>query len=179
VLIRKPVAVQVLTEKELLDRRGKRTGAAPASAEARSFAEQVTRLLASQTVARYAALVNDFRLIELAKLLAYAKVPERHLDYLLHDSPLPEVHVPTVVSGIFREERGQVACEGTITKVATGLHYEQRVHQYSYAYRGGVEARIDLSPEQFVTEPSGPLAQLRSRALASRPSKQALVWRIS
>lgn len=177
--IRKPVGVQVLTEKEFLDRTGKRTGATTAGAEAQRFSEQVTRLLASQTVPRYAAIVNDFRIIELTKLLCYEKIPERSLAYLLHDFPLLEVQVPTVVGGISREEHGQVVCEGAVTKVATGLQYQQRVQKYSYEYRGGVEARIELSPEQFVTEPSGLLAQLRPRVLASRPSKHALVWQIA
>jgi hypothetical protein len=42
VCIRKPVGVQVLTEKEFLDRTGKRVGATTAGAEAQKFAEQVT-----------------------------------------------------------------------------------------------------------------------------------------
>jgi hypothetical protein len=130
-------------------------------------------------VLRYAAIVNDFRVIELAKLLYYEKIPESSLTYLLHNFPLPEGDVPTVVCGISRTESGQVVCDGAVTKVATGLRYQQRVQKYGYEYRGGVEARIEISPEQFVTEPSGTLASLRSRVLASRPSKHSLVWQIA
>jgi hypothetical protein len=60
VLIQKPVGVQVLTEKEFPDRTGQRLGATTASPEAQTFAKQVTQLLTSQTVPRYAALVSDF-----------------------------------------------------------------------------------------------------------------------
>lgn len=61
VLIQKPVGIQVLTEKEFLDRTGHRLGATTASAEAQTFAQRVTQLLMSRTVPRYDTLVEDFR----------------------------------------------------------------------------------------------------------------------
>jgi hypothetical protein len=178
VLIQKPVGVQVLTEKEFLDRTGQRLGATTASPEAQTFAKQVTQLLTSQTVPRYAALVSDFRAIELARVLRYERIPNSNLAYLLGECPMSEVDVPSVVSGIFRDEQGQVVCEGTITRVATGLQHDQRVQRYRYAYRGGVEARIELIPDQFVADASGIFAKLKARVFASRPSKHALTWHI-
>lgn len=92
---------------------------------------------------------NDFRSIALAKLLCYEQVSAHSLTYLLHAFPLADIPVPTVVSGIAREKRGKIVCEGTITKVATGLRSQQQIQQYTYAYHGGVEVRIEFVPEQF------------------------------
>jgi hypothetical protein len=89
------------------------------------------------------------------------------------------VHVPTVVGGIFRDEQGQIVCEGTFKKVTTGLLYEQRVQRYSYGYCGGVEARVELSTAQFSPDSSGLLATLVSRVRAARPAGHALVWQIA
>jgi hypothetical protein len=171
--------MQVLTEKAFLDRTGQRTGATAAGTKAQRFAEQVTRLLTSLSVPRRARLVGDFRVIELAKVLHYERIPVESLVYLLHHYPLAEVHVPTVVGGIFHDEQGQVVCERTFKKVATGLLYKQRVQRYSYGYCGGVEARGELSTAQFSPDSSGILATLVSRVRAARPADHALVWQIA
>jgi hypothetical protein len=89
-----------------------------------------------------------------------------------------EVEVPSVVSGIFRDKQGQVVYKGTITRVATGLQFYQRVRRYRYAYRSGVEARIELIPDQYVADASGIFAKLKARVFAPAPSRHAPAWHI-
>lgn len=182
VLILKPVGVQLLTEQEFLDRAGKRTGAAPASPLATRFAQVITELLASNQMSHYAQLRQDFRVIEVAQLLRFKRVPAQSLRYFLQDYTLTEVEIPRFVGGIRREERGEVVCDSQIIEkqVLQGKLIEstERVKRYHFISRGGVEANIHLAPEHFVEERSGVLADLRRRVRASRPSVRALLWSI-
>lgn len=182
VLILKPVGVQLLTEQEFLDRTGKRTGATQASPLAERFAQVITELLAKNQLRHYAQLRQDFRVIEVAQLLRFKRVPAQSLQYFLQDYSLTEVMVPEFVGGIRREEQGEAVCDTEISerqapqgKLISGT---ERVQRYHLTSRGGVEAEVQLAPEHFVEERSGVLADLRRRVRASRPSAQALLWPI-
>jgi hypothetical protein len=183
VLIVRPVGAQLLTEQQFFSRTGQQTRSAPAPPEAEEFVRLVTqRLLATNEVPRYAALRNDFRVIEVAKLLRFKAVAADHLRYFLQDHELQAVSVPAYVGGIRREERGEATCDATVTEqrmqASKVLHLNERVSRHHYSSRGGVEAKVQLSSEEFVPEHSGRLAQLRARARASRPSADAVVWPI-
>jgi hypothetical protein len=86
------------------------------------------------------------------------------------------------VGGIRREERGEVVCENQITErqVSDGKLIEstEQVQRYHFTSRGGVEAKVSLTPDHFIEERSGVLTGLRRRVRASRPSARALLWPI-
>lgn len=183
IAIVKPVGVQLLTEQEFLDRTGKRTGAAPASPLAERFAQTVTELLARNQLRHYAQLRQDFRMIEVAQLLRFKRVPPQSLRYFLQDYPLTEVQTPTFVGGIRREERGEVVCDSEISerRVAQGVSIgsAERVQRYHLTSRGGVEAKVQVAREHFVEERSGTLADLRRRVETSRPAPRTLSWLVA
>jgi hypothetical protein len=180
VLIVQPVRVQLLTEREFLDRTGQRTGAAPASVHAERFAQMITEMLARNQIHRWASIVQDFRAIEVAQLLRFKHVPIQSLQYFLHDHPLTEVETPTYVGGIRREESGEVVCDSAISerRMVHGISVgsTERVQRYHLTSRGGVEAKVEISEENFEEEHSGALTDLHRRVRASRPSSRALFW---
>lgn len=132
---------------------------------AKQFAHVITQLLATDRSRHCAQLRNDFRVIELGQLLRFKRVPAQSLRYFLQDYPLAEVPVPAFVGGIRREERGEVVCDSRITERQVPgeklVQSTERVKRYHFTSRGGVEAKVRLSPEQFIQERSGVLADLR------------------
>jgi hypothetical protein len=183
VLVLKSVEVQLLTEQEFLTQTGHRTGSAPAGPQAERFAQQITDLLATNPPQHYAHLRNDFRLIEIGKLLSFRQIPAASLRYLLQEYPLTEVPVPAFVGGVRREEQSEVVCETRITEQqergGKRIESSEQIRRYHLLFQGGVEARIELTQEQFDTERPGVLDYLRQRVRASRPSASVLRWSIS
>jgi hypothetical protein len=182
VLILRPVEVQLLTEREFLSQTGQRQGSTVAAPAAQGFANAITQLLATTTHPDYTRLVQDFRCLELGQLLRFREVPAASVAYFLQDYPLTEVTVPAFVGGIRREEHGEVVCDTQITeqRLPQGTHVASTEHikRYHYVSRGGVEARIRLTPTQFAPERAGALARLRQQVRASRPSARTLWWAI-
>jgi hypothetical protein len=181
-LVLKPVEVQLLTEQEVLDKRGARKGAAAASPDANEFARSITKMLASGNIPRYAQLRNDFRVIELGQLLRFKHVAAKSLRYLLEDYALPEVKAPAFVGGIRREEQGEAVCSSEINERQTTrgrlLEAKDQIQRYHFKSRGGVEARVTVQPENFTAASSGALSDLHQRIMISRPSNNALQWKI-
>lgn len=171
-----PTGVQLLTERQFLDSRGQRTGATQARPEAEGFASGFTAMLASGTVPRYAALVEDFRVIELAKLMRYAEVPEHRLDFFLWDYTLATVKTPRYVGGVIREEGGMAVCNAAISEQRGAVECRQERRSYRYEYRGGVEARIEMHAANFSMDKPDVLRALRAAVLSSRPSRDSLSW---
>ncbi|MBI4524880.1 MAG: hypothetical protein HY695_13840 [Deltaproteobacteria bacterium] len=181
VVILKPIEVQLLTEQEFFDKKGRRRGSEQASPTAKSFAETITQLLASHP--HYRQLRADFQVIEFGRLFRFKNVPAENLRCLLYDYRLREAEIPSFVGGIRREERGEVVCDTQITerqvqetKVVAG---RERIRRYQFRSRGGVEAKVNMSSDQFVPGDSGMLAELRRRVLSSRPSANAFRWTIN
>jgi hypothetical protein len=183
ILIRQPVDVQLLTEREFFDRTGRRTGAAPADPLAEHFAQRMTQLLATNQLRRYAHLRNDFRIIEVGQLLRFMHVPTAALSYVLQHYPLTAMPVPAFIGGVRRDERSEVVCEHQLTErqVPKGklIESSERLQRYRWTFQGGVEAQVRLATDHFVQERSGALASLRRRVRASRPGPRTLLWAIA
>ncbi len=175
VSIVRPVGVQLLTEQEFLNRRGERTGATTADPTAQQFADAVTALLESDKVARFAQIVHDFRVIEVARLMHFCVVPEASLSFLLLNYELARVQVPALVGGVMREEQGRTVCESTVTKTASTINYKEEAKQYRYEYRGGVQAKVEVAEADARLTPLG---LLKRRVLSSRPFSEALSWEV-
>jgi hypothetical protein len=174
-----PVGVQLLTEQELLDRRGERTGSTDATPAAQQFASEITALLRAGSVPRYAQLVNDFRLIEIAQLMHFVGVDRSAIEYLLTGRTLAAPDVPTVVAGVRRDEQGEIVCRTVLSQTEDGIHSRQQIQSYRYEYRGGVEAHIKLTRDDFGPGNDCQGVSLRERVLAARPSPEILDWPVS
>jgi hypothetical protein len=182
VLVLKPVEVQLLTEQELRNKTGQRTGATAPAPQAAHFTRLVTDLLATAPAGPYAQLRNDFRLIEFGKLVHMRGLPATSLRYLLAEHALSAVPVPRFVGGVRRAEQGEVVCDSTITEQpgpkGTLVQAQSRVRRYQHTARGGVEVKITFAPAQFVEERAGVLEPLRRQVRAARPASRTLVWRL-
>jgi hypothetical protein len=173
-----PVGVQLLTEREFLNRQGKRVSSAQAEGFAADFAASVTALLGKEESTQYAQLVQDFRLSEIAKLMRFVAVPPRALAYFLEHRRLGRFDVPRLVGGVERDEQGSLICETTVALVPGGVKYIANRREYGYRYRGGVEARIEITAADFSgASPSAP-AEIRYRVLAARPAGRTLFWSV-
>jgi hypothetical protein len=171
--ILRPIGVQLLTEQEFLNSRGERTGAAEADPAAQKFADAVTALLDSDKVARFAQMVHDFRVIELARLMRFGGVTQEVLSFLLTQYELQHVQVPTLVGGVKREEQGSTVCKTTVNETASEISSEESISEYHYEYRGGVQAKVELAEADFV---NGDLGPIRKQVLNARPSADAVSW---
>jgi hypothetical protein len=176
VSVLKPVDVQLLTEREFLNRRGERTGAAEADPTAQQFADAVTGLLASGKVERFSRMVSDFRVLEVGKLIRFSGVPEESIAFLLRDFEIASVTVPELVGGVERDEVGHTVCQANVVKTSAGIQYEARVSRCRYEYRGGVEARVEVSEGDLA---QGSLEPLRRRVLQARPSPDSVWWQVA
>ena len=179
-LVLKPVAVQLLTEQQFLDKTGQRTGATPPAPQAERFAQLITAFLATNPPRSYAHLVSDFRIIEVGKLMHFQRVPATSLGYLLQEHLLITAPVPSFVGGIHRQEQGEVVCASQIVErpgpKGTLLQAQSQVQRYHHTARGGVEAKITLPPEDFAEERGGALESLRRQVRTARPTPRALLW---
>jgi hypothetical protein len=174
--ILRPIGVQLLTEQEFLNRRGERTGATEADPAAQQFADAVTALLESDKVARYSQIVHDFRVIELARLMRFCGVAQSSLSFLLSNYELKRVEVPSHVGGVRREEKGTTVCKTTITETVSAINSVEDTSEYSYEYRGGVEAKVEVAEADATPRDLG---SLRRRVLDSKPSSGAISWEIA
>jgi hypothetical protein len=180
--IQSPVQVQVLTEEEFLQH-GRRVGAAPAHPTAQRFAASVTQLLATNEVARYAHMRQDFQVLEAAALMAFEQVPASSLRYLLEECPQRTVSIPALVGGIRRRESGEAVCQTTVSETVTGRQrtyaLEEKVQQYALEFRGGVDAGIVVRREDRSRDTDAVLEGVRGRVKMSRPSADSWVWRLA
>jgi hypothetical protein len=177
-LIERPIAVQLMTEQALFDAKRRNVGAAPAPPPVQEFAKLVTGALLRGEYA--VELVQDFRLVELAKLLAFQGIPADSLPYLLHEHALEPADVPEFVGGVRREEAGEIVYENRVTDKPTAggvlLRSRESVRSYRINLRGGIDADARVAPDDFTMATDGRLAFLRRVVRQSRPSKGALVW---
>jgi hypothetical protein len=136
------VGVQLLTEREYRDARGKRQGTAEATSDAEALAREMSDLLASAAApARYRMLVKDFQMIEVAEILRFLGVAPSRLDYFLSHYPLTRVQVPAFVGGIRRESQEEAVCQVEIVERHTPQGIEVRGKEHiarrQYVSRGG------------------------------------------
>lgn len=180
--IRKPVGVQVLTEKEFLDRNAHRTGGTTADDDAAAYARAVAGLLAPGELRRYDRIRGDFCLIEAARLVAELGARKESLDYLLTRHQLRQTPIPSHAGGLWREENGEIACENAIQETATAngisARSQTRVQKFHQRVRGGVEARIEVKKGDFEENP-GLVNSVAGEVKRARPSKKAAVWKIA
>lgn len=178
VWIRNPILVQVQSEEEFLQS-GQRISAGPPHPAAVKFAASVTDLLATDDVPRYSRLRSDFRLVEVARLMRYQKVPVEQLRYLLSEAPLGSVPAPSKVGGIRREESGEAVCDVRMIEHTgpRGRAVEMRedVVHYRQEFRGGVDADVKIEATDFGRTRDTSLAQLAGRVMRSRP-QAAAAW---
>jgi hypothetical protein len=173
VLIRHPVGVRVLSERSFLGATNNGSGAEPDPVAA-AFAADVTHVLASETRREYQALVNDFRVIELGRVLNFRTVPASRFEYLLYEHRLSPIAVPRLVRGIRRAEQVQMSCD----EAPNGGGLIRSVKRSS-EYRGGVEAHIDIPAGQFVEKAGGMRDQWLDRVIRSRPAADSLIWAVN
>lgn len=177
--IRKPVHVQLLTERAYLDATGRSVGKAPAEPAAEEFARSVSEVLLGDEVPRYVQLRNDFRLIELAQILHHKQVSPEELGYFLYQYEVPSEAVPSYVGEVRRKEQGEVVCESHVWKedrVTPTLRRRERILRYEHLSQGGVRAEVPVHSPDFRSEALPVLAEVRRRALASRPSTDEFIW---
>jgi hypothetical protein len=183
ILIVNPVGVQLLTEREFLDRSGNRSGSAQAAPQAETFSQLVSQVFTTpQPPQDYQHLLSDFRLIELAQVLKFKNVDPNGFRYLLHEHRLAEVEVPEYVGGVRRHEEGEVTCATQISERPTPqgrvIESKAQVQRYNLTYRGGVEAKVAVAAEHIRPEAPGAFAELRRRVRESRPASGAWLWKI-
>jgi hypothetical protein len=182
-LIRRPVEVQLLTERQYHDAGGAPRGAAPPTPVAEDFASAVTALLASGGGGAYQALRNDFRLIELARLVRLRDVPAPALDYLLHEHPLARVETPSYVAQVRREDTVRAICGGTVTEERRNGTVRVRLveaeHTHGLRFVGGVEAAVEVRHTDVAPPGDSRLASLATRVRRSRPAARTLFWEIA
>lgn len=146
------------------------------------FTRLVSDLLATAPTGPYAQLRNDFRIIELSKLITMRGLPATSLRYLLAEHALSAVTVPRFVGGVRRAEQGEIVCDSTIIErpgpKGSLVQAQSHVRRYHHTARGGVEVQLTFAPAQFVEERAGVLEPLRRQVRAARPAPRALVWRI-
>lgn len=177
VVIRHPVDVQVLTEQRL--RGGSpETTAGLADPAAEQFAASVTQLLVSGQRREYGELRNDFRVIEVGRLLRFRQAPIETFAYLLQEHDYEPVEVPHFVVGIRRTEQVEVVCGGNVEVTEHAIQSRATVQHRNTSYRGGVDASVETPPTHFADEIAGRFAELRMRIRQSRPSAEALIWSI-
>lgn len=170
VVVRKQTGVQLLTEREFVER-GKRIRHTGQTDElALSFANSLTRdydLLAT-TFAIYERLRTCFRLVTLAKLLAYEGMP--FPAYLVHDYPVKRVETPTRVQGIAVDD-----------ELSHQWRDGQYVNQCTFGQKlcGGVLIKVDLTPASFEKGPRRYFKGLKPAMIAARPSSTTLAWPFS
>jgi hypothetical protein len=172
--IDKAVNVRLLSEEEFLNN-GERVGGAPPQPQAKIFAESITKVLSTDEVPQYVMLRNDFRLIEVAKLIRFKQVRETALLYFLQESPLSIVDIPHQVRGVRRTDSSDATWD-----MRLDLNAENRVinRKSSQSYRGGVEVDIPIEPIAFVSEAQSRLEEIRQRIRKSRPSGDTVTWEI-
>jgi hypothetical protein len=182
VWISRPIGVRLLCEQQFFDRAGRKAGKKEADPAARRFAELVTELLDTAELPQYARMRNDFRVIEAAKLVRNAGVPQEALRVLLETYTMANVRTPVYAGGVWREDQGEGVCDNRITEEGTGsgTHVKSNaaVRKYRQRITGGVETRIDLPKEDFGGG-EGALADLRKRVVESRPAGGAVFWRLA
>lgn len=180
--IQKPVSVQVLTEQEFLDSRAHRIGHKAAEASAVKFAEAMTALVESESLSQHAALRNDFRLIEAAKLAPLMGVEAGSLGYYLSEYAVRKANVPAVVGGLWREESAEFSCENQVEAMqeADGVSYRSRadVRRSHVRVVGGVEARVPLAARD-VRPAANELSEVMRRVRAARPGADAAIWDVA
>jgi hypothetical protein len=174
--VRHPIQVQVQCEEELLSN-GRRVSAGPPHPAAAEFTRSLTDLLASDEVPRYSGLKNDFRVLEIAKILRLKGASAESLRYLLRDCPLSRVATPTKVGGIRREESGDAVCDARVSVVSgprgSRTETSESVVHYRNEFRGGVEASVKVEESDFGRGGASWPARLASAALAARPGAGA------
>ena len=182
VWIKRPIEVQLMTEREFFDSSGQRSGSAPASEEAARFAEMITSELLAHSRRDYRRLTNDFRIIELGELLRYLRVSPSLLTHLLYEYQVPTVEVPSYVGGVRREEAGEIVCKSEVKEESVDggsvIHSQEQVRPYRLGYRGGVMAKVEIKPDDFSKERRGRFADLRNRVLRSRPNEGVIAWQV-
>jgi hypothetical protein len=177
--IENPVMVQLQSEEEFL-RNGSRVGGAPPRPEAVRFTRAVTEQLAGNEVGDYAHLRNDFRLIEVARVMRFREVDPESIRYLLESCPMRQMPAVSQVSGVRREMTEEFTCAGPAGRGADGVQgipsvqYVERSHR---DFRGGVEGRVEVAARDFVEGGREPWVGIRRRLRAARPLG-AVAWRI-
>ena len=169
-LVRHAVNVQVLSEEEFLAR-GKRTGGGPPRPDAAAFCQAITQVLAGDEIPEYVHLRNDFRLVELAKLMRFKQASESSLDYLLRGCPLAVVDVPSAFGGVRRDESGEAVCESVVSR-SRGV--SEKLSRYRREFRGGVEVLVELSSTDFAPKPAA--SAVAARVMRSRPRGGVAAW---
>lgn len=182
VWIRRPARVQLLTEKEFLDKNARRTGGKAADPLAQRFASIITGMLEEAQIPQYARMRADFRTLEAGKLIRYLGAGREPLRYLLEERELAAVSTPAYVGGIWREESDEVVCDHPVTeeRTASGVTLRSRanVRRERQRVTGGVEARLETPPGHFAPG-NGQLATAFGRARSMRPSADAVSWSLA
>src|SRR5207249_12029389 len=132
----------------------------PARPNAARVAQSLTRLLEGNDNPEYSRLRNDFRLSELAKVLAFKEVGTEFFNYLLKDFKMREVETKKFVTGIRRVETGQVVCNGEVGESRGKVDATRlELSNYKNDFRGGVEGDVKVEAHDF-SRPANQLEQL-------------------
>lgn len=172
VLIKHPIEVQVLTEQQM-----RQAGVNGASPEAEAFTQALTRLLAAGTRREYIELRNDYRVIEVGRILRVKSAPDALLGYLLHEHRHETIFVPELVVGVKRTDRVTAVCGGNVEATPRSITATSNVRQIEKSYRGGVDAGVRVDPASFSTAPSR-FDSLRQQVARARPTDDALAWEL-
>ena len=175
VWIDKPLNVQLLSEEEFLQN-GRRVGGSASQPAAAEFTRAITKALAGNEVEDYLRLRNDFRIIEVAKVMRFKNVPTESLAYLVQGCPLRAMPAVKELGGVRRSTTDEAVCEvhvqgGRVTREVVGRSRQE--------FRGGVEISMPVEPADFTTPNDLRLSTLRKRILRSRPSAESVIWTIS
>jgi hypothetical protein len=179
--VRRPVAVQLLTEQEMLDRNARRVGGKEPEPLARQFAEGITAVLARADAPQYARMQGDFRTLEAGKLIRHLNASSDSLLYLLKEHRFASMSSPSYVGGIWREDQNEVVCDNPVTeeRTVTGtiLRSHAKLQRTRHRVIGGVEAAIEVS-EQQAGPAGGQVTAMLERVRKARPAGDPVVWTV-
>ncbi|ETR72724.1 MAG: hypothetical protein OMM_01502 [Candidatus Magnetoglobus multicellularis str. Araruama] len=112
-------------------------------------------------------LENMFRFIALANIIKFQNpVTNSHLDYLLEDFPIKHKTVDPTLPG-----RSNVKRYNHRKNLPNGY---REIH-FCLPSCGGVDARIDIKPEQFRRKKAKALSKIKNAVLKAKP-KKAISW---
>ena len=171
-ILLKQVEVRLLTEEQHLNRRGsiiRRGGTDPL---AEQFTENFTKHYAKVTKQRpiYQDLENLYRIIALVKIMKHRSALTQaglDLSYLLNEFRVPEKHVDPQLAGhpnVLKFDK----------RVRTSRGYSD-IH-LKLPSCGGVGIDPKITPENFVPDETGRLAELTDTVLTARPATDSLFW---
>lgn len=171
-LMIKKCGIQLLTEREFVEKNGRRRSTHQVDSLALRFAREFSARYEEVVERRpiYGELRNLFRFVFLAKAMVFKDVfAQVGLDpgYLLEEYPVREREQSTAVPGCSRFVR---------TRCRRPVHGGYKVAHFRLPCCGGIHIEPKVDKKVFVKDTTGVVKKVRKKALEARPAADSLSW---